>query len=163
MLRPVLISWLVLAFSTGSAHADQIVGRVISVSDGDTVVMLDSALKQYRVRLQGIDAPESKQPFGQRSKQSLSNLVFSRQVVAECPKQDKYKRSVCKIVAEGIDINLAQIEAGMAWWYREYAKEQSAADRAIYDAAEARAKEAKLGLWADAAPVSPWNWRKGGR
>lgn len=122
--------------------------------------MLDGALKQYRVRLQGIDAPESKQPFGQRSKQNLSNLVYGRQVVAECTKQDKYKRSVCKILAAGKDANLAQIEAGMAWWYRDYSKEQSASDRAVYEAAEAKAKEAKLGLWADAAPVAPWNWRK---
>lgn len=149
-----------LGILAGTADADQIAGRVISVSDGDTVVMLDSTLKQYRVRLQGIDAPESKQPFGQRSKQSLSNLVYGRQVVADCHKQDKYKRSVCKIVAEGKDANLAQIEAGMAWWYRDYAKEQSASDRALYEAAETRAREARQGLWADATPVPPWSWRK---
>jgi endonuclease YncB( thermonuclease family) len=160
MLRPTSVICLVLGILASTANADQIAGRVVSVSDGDTVVMLDSALKQYRIRLQGIDAPESKQPFGQRSKQSLSNLVYGRQVVAECPKHDKYKRSVCKIIAEGKDVNLAQIEAGMAWWYRDYAKEQSASDRAVYEATETRAKEAKLGLWADAAPVPPWNWRK---
>lgn len=163
MLRITSRICLVLGIFSGTVHADQITGRVISVSDGDTIVMLDSALKQYRVRLQGIDAPESKQPFGQRSKQSLSNLIYGRQVVADCHKQDKYKRSVCKIVVEGKDANLAQIEAGMAWWYRDYAKEQSASDRALYEATETRAKEAKLGLWADAAPVAPWNWRKGGR
>lgn len=159
MLRPTSGFFLSLCIMAGTAHADQIAGRVVSVSDGDTVVMLDSALKQYRIRLQGIDAPESKQPFGQRSKQNLSHLVYGRQVVAECPKQDKYKRSVCKIIAEGKDANLAQIEAGMAWWYRDYAKEQSASDRALYEAAETSAREAKLGLWADAAPVAPWIWR----
>lgn len=135
-----------LGVLAGTAHADQIIGKVISVRDGDTVVMLDSTLKQYRVRLQGIDAPESKQPFGQRSKQSLSNLVYGRQVVAECSKQDKYKRSVCKVVVEGKDANLAQIEAGMAWWYRDYAKEQSADDRRTYEASEDEAKSIRRGF-----------------
>ncbi len=144
-----------------SVHAETIPGRVVGVVDGDTVVLLDPALKQYRVRLQGIDAPESRQPFGQRSKQNLSSLVYGRQVVAECGKQDKYKRSVCKIVVDGKDANLAQIEAGMAWWYRTYAKEQAAADRALYESAEFAAREEKRGLWTDAAPVAPWDWRRG--
>lgn len=152
-----------LGVLAGTAHADQIIGKVISVRDGDTVVMLDSTLKQYRVRLQGIDAPESKQPFGQRSKQSLSNLVYGRQVVAECSKQDKYKRSVCKVVVEGKDANLAQIEAGMAWWYRDYAKEQSADDRRTYEASEDEAKSIRRGLWSDSEPVAPWEWRRRAR
>ncbi|MFO1345975.1 MAG: thermonuclease family protein [Rhodocyclaceae bacterium] len=101
---------LALGVMVASAHAEMIHGRIVGVVDGDTVVLLDPALKQYRVRLQGIDAPESKQPFGQRSKQNLSNLVYGRQVVAECNKQDKYKRSVCKIVVDGKDANLAQVE-----------------------------------------------------
>ena len=145
---------LLLGFMAASAHAETISGRIVGVVDGDTVVLLDPTLKQYRVRLQGIDAPESKQPFGQRSKQSLSNLVYGRQVVAECTKQDKYKRSVCKIVVDGKDANLA-------WWYRTYAKEQMAADRVAYESAEITAREAKRGLWTDAAPVAPWDWRKG--
>ena len=155
------ICLLALGLMAASAHAETIPGRVVGVVDGDTVVLLDSALKQYRVRLQGIDAPESKQPFGQRSKQNLSSLVYGRQVVAECSKQDKYKRSVCKIVVDGKDANLAQVEAGMAWWYRTYAKEQTAADRVAYESAEIAAKEAKRGLWTDPAPVAPWDWRRG--
>ena len=152
---------LLLGLVAISAHAETISGRIVGVVDGDTVVLLDPALKQYRIRLQGIDAPESKQAFGQRSKQNLSNLVYGRQVVAECSKQDKYKRSVCKIVVDGKDANLAQVEAGMAWWYRTYAKEQAVADRAAYEAAEFAAREAKRGLWTDVAPVAPWDWRRG--
>lgn len=152
---------LLLGLMAAPAYSETISGRIVGVVDGDTVVLLDPALKQYRVRLQGIDAPESKQPFGQRSKQNLSNLVYGRQVVAECGKQDKYKRSVCKIVVDGRDANLAQIEAGMAWWYRAYAKEQTAVDRAAYESAEIAAREAKRGLWTDPAPVAPWDWRRG--
>jgi endonuclease YncB( thermonuclease family) len=125
--------------------------------------LFDGAMKQYRVRLQGIDVPQSKQAFGQHLKQHLASLVYDRRGIADCHKQDKYKCSVCKIPVDGIDANLVQIEAGAGWWYREYAKEQSASDRAVYEAAETRANEAKLGLWADAAPVPPWNWRRGSR
>ena len=95
--RPKFVS-AICCLLAASAYAETIPGRIVGVVDGDTVVLLDPALKQYRVRLQGIDAPESKQAFGQRSKHNLSNLVYGRQVVAECNKQDKYKRSVCKIV-----------------------------------------------------------------
>jgi endonuclease YncB( thermonuclease family) len=123
------------------------------------VKLLDATNRQHTIRLAGIDAPESKQAFGQRSKQHLSSLVFDRQVTAECSKTDKYRRRVCKILVDGGDANLDQLKAGMAWHYKHYAKEQSAQDRSLYDSAEVAARTARLGLWADREPVPPWEWR----
>ena len=105
-------------------------------------------------------APEKRQPFGNRSRLHLGTLVFGRQVTADCPKTDRYKRAVCRLEVDGIDANLAQVEAGMAWHYKAYTREQSPADRWRYAKAEDRAREARHGLWADRAPVAPWDFRK---
>jgi endonuclease YncB( thermonuclease family) len=83
------------------ANATTIEGRVVAVADGDTVTVLDSANTQHKIRLSGIDAPEKKQPYGQRSKQSLSDLVFDRQVTIETDKVDKYRREVGKVLVGG--------------------------------------------------------------
>lgn len=121
--------------------------------------MLDSSKKQHKIRLQGIDAPEKAQAFGQASKRHLSDLVFNREVIAECGKTDKYRREVCAVLVDGQDANLAQVTAGMAWWYRKYQKEQTAQQRATYEAAEASAKAGRVGLWSEVDPVPPWDWR----
>jgi endonuclease YncB( thermonuclease family) len=84
----------------------------------------------------------------------------ARQVTADCPKTDRYKRAVCRLEVDGVDANLAQLEAGMAWHYKAYTREQSPADRWRYAKAEDRAREARQGLWADRAPVAPWDFRK---
>ena len=97
-------------------------GRVVGVSDGDTITVLDRAKVQHKIRLAGIDAPEKGQAFGNASKENLSRLVFDSQVEAHCHKKDRYGREVCKVLRGATDVNLEQIRAGMAWWYREYAK-----------------------------------------
>ena len=107
-----------------------------------------------------IDAPEKGQPFGNVSKQNLSRLAFNRVVVADCPKVDRYGRQVCLVRVDGIDVGLAQIEAGLAWWYRKYAREQNAKDRAVYDRAENEARASGRGLWGDREPIPPWEWRQ---
>ena len=160
MLPNILaLGGLISLLFAGVAHADVISGRIVAISDGDTVTLLDSTKQQHKIRLAGIDAPEKKQSFGQRSKQNLSELVFNKDVEADCVKVDRYKREVCKITVNGTDANLEQIKAGLAWWYRSYAKDQSKADRATYAAAEQEAKDAKRGLWGDAEAVAPWEWR----
>jgi endonuclease YncB( thermonuclease family) len=95
-------------------HAEMLNGRVVGVADGDTVTVLDASRQQHKIRLMGIDAPEKKMPFGNRSKQSLSDLVFDRQVQVEYNKKDRYGRTLGKIIVDGVDANLAQIKAGMA-------------------------------------------------
>jgi len=142
------------------AHAADLSGRIVSIADGDTVTLLDSTNTQHKIRLKGIDAPEKTQPFGQKAKSNLAALVFNREVIAECGKSDKYRWEICVIKVEGKDVNLRQVEAGMAWCFRDYAKEQSAQDRENYEIAEFNAKIRRLGLWADTKPVPPWEWRK---
>lgn len=141
-------------------QAETIAGRVVGVADGDTVTLLDADHQQHKIRLMGIDAPESRQAFGQASKHSLSDLIFQHEVIAECGKTDRYRRKVCKIVLDGRDINLEQVKSGMAWHYRQYAKEQSVEDRESYAAAENNARRQRIGLWSDVEPVPPWAWRR---
>jgi endonuclease YncB( thermonuclease family) len=107
----------------------------------------------------GIDAPEKKMPFGQKSKEHLSDLVFEKQVSVEYNKKDKYGRTVGKILVGGIDANLEQVKAGLAWHYKQYQKEQTPEDRAAYIHAEELARNEGRGLWVDANPTPPWEWR----
>jgi len=108
----------------------------------------------------GIDAPEKKQAFGSRSKEALSALIFNKQVTVEYHKKDRYGRTLGKIVVAGVDANLEQIKAGLAWHYKKYQKEQSVEDRSLYAQAEEQARGLKRGLWRDVEPVPPWDWRK---
>lgn len=134
-------------------------GRVVAIADGDTVTVLDSNNTQHKIRLMGIDAPEKKQAFGQRSKENLSDLVFNKQVIVEYSKKDRYGRTIGKILVSGVDANLEQIKAGMAWHYKQYQKEQTPSDRALYSDAEDRARAGNVGLWADSDPTPPWEFR----
>lgn len=141
------------------AHAETITGKVVGVTDGDTITLLDDAKRQHKIRLSGIDAPEKSQAFGQRSKESLSGLVFAKTVDVETDKVDRYGRRVGKIWINGVDANLEQIKRGMAWHYKQYAREQSKEDQREYAEAEDEAREAKRGLWKDVEPVAPWTYR----
>lgn len=142
------------------ASGESIEGRIVGVSDGDTVTLLDAKKTQWKIRLLGIDAPEKKMPYGQRSKQSLSDMVYNKQVTVEYSKRDKYGRTVGKIRVDGLDANLEQVKAGMAWHYKKYQREQSSEDRAAYVLAEEQARSVMKGLWSDTAPIPPWDWRK---
>jgi endonuclease YncB( thermonuclease family) len=141
------------------ATATTVEGRVVAVADGDTITVLDIANTQHKIRLSGIDAPEKKQPYGQRSKQSLSDLVFDKQVTIETDKVDKYRREVGKVLVGGKDANLEQVARGFAWHYKAYEREQPPNDRKLYAAAEIEARAARRGLWADADPMPPWEFR----
>lgn len=137
-------------------------GRVVGVSDGDTITVLDSTNKQHKIRLGGVDAPESSQDFGNRSKQSLSALVFGKTVSVPDSKTDKYGRTVSRVFVNGVDAGLAQVQQGMAWHYKQYEKEQSMADRLSYAAAEQQARANRLGLWLQVNPQRPDEYRHGG-
>ncbi|HEY8560134.1 MAG TPA: thermonuclease family protein [Pyrinomonadaceae bacterium] len=137
----------------------KLVGRVVKVTDGDTITILDRYKQEYKIRLEGIDAPESEQDFGRRAEQNLSDLIFGKTVTVLASKVDKYKRFVGKVLLGDKDINLEQIKAGFARHYKRYAGEQHPADRALYAAAETKARNAKLGLWSQTA-TAPRDWRK---
>lgn len=150
---------LVLLAFCGSAEAEILQGEVIGITDGDTVTVLDSNKTAWKVRLMGIDAPEKNQPFGKKSKEALSDLIFGKMVFVEYHKRDRFGRAIGKIVVDGVDANLEQVKAGLAWHYKQYQKEQSSEDREVYSRAEEQARADQKGLWADSAPVPPWEWR----
>lgn len=141
-------------------NAKDFTGKVVGITDGDTITVLDDENSIQKVRVAGIDAPEKNQAFGQRSKQSLSELVFSKVVTVQTNKRDRYERHVGKILLDGQDINLEQVRRGMAWHYKAYEQEQSPEDRRKYADAEDKARKARIGLWRDAAPVPPWKFRR---
>ena len=160
---------LLLALASRGAVAATLEGRVVGVTDGDTLTLLNSERKRYKIRLGGIDAPEDGQPFGQRSKENLSDMVFGKDVRVEWKKRDKYKRIVGKVWVQPescptcpmtLDAGHAQITVGLAWWYRKYAREQSPVDRGAYEFSEQEARAKRVGLWSEPDPVPPWEWRR---
>jgi endonuclease YncB( thermonuclease family) len=149
-----------LAAVAGLAPAHEVGGRVVAVQDGDTVTILDAARVQHRIRIAGIDAPEKSQAFGEVAKRSLARLVHGRHVEARCPKRDRFGREVCSVFLGTTDVGLEQVRGGYAWWYRDYAREQTPDDRAAYEEAETHAKQARRGLWNDPAPEPPAAFRR---
>lgn len=139
------------------AAANTFPGRVIGIMDGDTLLVLTSKHEQIKVRLGEIDAPERGQEYGERSKQSLAALCHKRSATVTVIDIDQYGRTVGKVECDGVNANRAQVETGMAWVYRRYAR-----DAALFDK-EASARSGKLGLWADSSPTPPWAWRKAKR
>jgi endonuclease YncB( thermonuclease family) len=167
MIKAIL---LLLLFSS-LAHAD-IMGLVVAVTDGDTIKVLDADNNEYKVRLTGIDAPERGQPYSNVSRKHLASTVAGKEVFVESDKQDIYGRELgkvwvqpsdCPTCGKTLNANYAQILAGLAWWYRYYAKEQSPEDRGRYESAEDEAKARGWGLWADPDPINPYQWRKSHR
>lgn len=148
-----------LALVALHAQAGLIVGRVVKVADGDTIVVLDGAKVQHRIRLRAIDAPERNQPFGRRARESLVELVAGKTVRVHAGTADRYGRELGVVLLGDVDVNQAQVERGMAWWYRSYAGEQSPRDRVDYRLAERAARAQHLGLWSRPRPIPPWIWR----
>jgi endonuclease YncB( thermonuclease family) len=168
VLVALLVAGALLGFALSSS-ADVIVGRVIRVIDGDTILLDGPNGLRQSVRIEGIDAPESAQPYGRESRESLAQLVSVGQVRADCPKLDHRTSVVCRVWAHPtdcptcnrtIDVGLAQVSAGMAWWYRRYEFEQSPKERERYAAEEKTARDNRRGLWAGNNPVAPWDWRR---
>lgn len=149
-----------LLLTSTAAQAATLSGRVVGVADGDTITVLDSQERTYKIRLSGIDAPEKAQAFGQVSKQSLSDLVYGKHVTVVWDKEDRYKRIVGKVLLAGADANLKQVARGLAWHYKKYANEQTPEDAKNYADTENAARVQRLGLWSDAHASPPWDWRK---
>lgn len=157
-LRALLFACCLLP-ACGNALADTLTGRVVAIADGDTLTILDQENRQHKIRLAGIDAPEKSQDFGQKSKSNLSTLAYNQQATADCRKQDRYRREVCVVSVAGKEVGLEQVTAGMAWWYRQYAREQTPEERTAYERAEFNAKIHRLGLWGSKNAIPPWDWR----
>ncbi len=161
-----------LLFAAGLAAAEELRGTVINVADGDTVTVLDSAHVRHKVRLSGIDAPEKHQAFGTRSRQHLTALVQGKDVIVVWNKRDRYGRIIGKVLTAQcannacpgtLDAGLAQLHTGLAWHYKQYQREQEAGERTNYAAAELAARIKLVGLWQEASPVPPWDYRRRAR
>lgn len=132
----------------------QITGKVVSITDGDTLIVRESPTKSVTVRLVHIDAPEKGQAFGTRARQTLSELAYGKEAEVTGISKDRYGRTLGDVIVEGKSINLEMVRQGMAWAYvdfsppAEYMKQQTAAN------------QAGRGLWADREPVPPWEFRK---
>lgn len=127
--------------------------KVIGISDGDTLTLLVDE-KPLKVRLANIDAPERKQAFGNRSRQSLAALCLGVDALYETQDTDRYGRTVAVVRCGGIDVNRAQVAEGMAWVYPKYNKDPS------LPALQETAKEQRRGIWIDHDPMPPWEFRK---
>ena len=123
--RPAAFFAVLLLTLFPASQAATITGKVVAVADGDTITVLDANKVQHKIRLGGIDAPEKAQPYGQTSKQSLSDLVYGKTVMVDTDKTDRYGREVGKVLVDGVDANLEQLKRGMAWHYKAYQREQS--------------------------------------
>jgi endonuclease YncB( thermonuclease family) len=155
MNRRILLCFLILLTPAIVCGAD-FSATVIGVSDGDTITVLRDRT-QIRIRLHGIDAPESGQDFGSRAKQAASDLAFGKLVTVRPRDTDRYGRTVAEVVLpDGRSLNREMVREGMAWWYREYAPKDSELARL-----ETEAKENHRGLWSQTSQIPPWNWRKG--
>ncbi|MEQ1789803.1 MAG: thermonuclease family protein [Rickettsiales bacterium] len=147
---------LYLALLPLSAVAEEQIGRVVDVTDGDTLTMLDSRKQQIKVRLAEIDTPESAQPYGTRAKQELSRLVHGKTVTVKVQDIDRYGRTVGRVYVGELDVNAEMVKLGAAWVYRKYAIDQN-----LY-ALEKQAKQERAGVWnlPEAEQIPPWEWRK---
>jgi endonuclease YncB( thermonuclease family) len=131
-------------------------GKVVHVSDGDTIVVLNARNEEVKIRLHGIDCPESKQAFGQAAKRQTLSLAASKDVTVIPMDTDRYGRTVGEVILpDGASLNKTLVATGYAWWYQKYAPRD-----AELAALEAEARKQRRGLWADSNPIPPWEWRK---
>ncbi|MCX7037922.1 MAG: thermonuclease family protein [Spirochaetes bacterium] len=130
----------------------RLTGNVVAIHDGDTLTLLVGTV-QHKIRLNGIDAPELRQPFSQRSRQFLADLCFGKLVTVRVVDVDKYGREVGDVDVDGVPVNAELVRAGLAWHYKQYSKDATLA------ALEVEARSGKRGLWADPNPIPPWEFR----
>lgn len=160
MLRTLFFSLSLILFSQVTI-AYEVTGKVVGVSDGDTIKVLTPEKEVIKVRLAEIDTPEKAQPYGQKAKQALSDAVYGQQVTLDIETTDRYGRKVAQVFTHDNWVNGALVVSGYAWVYRKYAKTNK--ERLLN--LEQQAKAAKRGLWSlpEAQIIPPWQWRRGSR
>jgi endonuclease YncB( thermonuclease family) len=154
-LRALTLAFALSACSAATAR--DLSCKVVGIADGDTLTALCPGKERIKVRLAEIDAPEKAQPFGVRSRQSLSDLCFGTKANIRRTGIDTYGRTLARVTCAGTDVNAEQVQRGLAWVYDYYAK-----DTRLYQL-QNDARHARIGLWADARPVPPWKWRRAQR
>lgn len=155
-LQTFIPLFLILLLAS-TAQATTLSGRVVKVTDGDTIQVLVNG-KAEKIRLAGIDCPEKKQPFGQAATRHTLKLAAQKIVTVQVETTDRYGRKVAEVfLPEGQSLNRELVRSGYAWWFRKYSTDQALGDL------ETEARVARRGLWADSNPVAPWEWRKARR
>ncbi len=130
--------------------------KVIKVGDGDTITVQDiQTYEKFKVRLYGIDAPESDQRSGTQSKQFLSDQILNREVILDIKNTDRYKRKVAVIYLNDVNVNELMVKEGWAWWYQAYAKKDL-----VYKELQDQAQAKKRGMWSKKGNTPPWEYRK---
>jgi endonuclease YncB( thermonuclease family) len=132
-------------------------GKVVKVSDGDTLTIATDENKLVKIRLYGIDSPEKKQNFGDKAQDFLSQQIKDKYVTVDVIDIDQYKRSVGRVFIDDVDINREMVKEGYAWVYTQYCK---IPQRAEWERLQETAKEHRKGLWNSNNPIAPWQWRK---
>lgn len=153
MILKLFIIAAVLVAPLCNAVAADFTGPVVSILDGDTIEVLHNA-RAERIRLNGIDCPEKGQAYGNKAKQFTSTLAYGKEVTIQVLRKDRHGRTVGDVVLpDGTNVSRELVKAGLAWWYRQYSKDES------LGALEQEAREAKRGLWSDPHPIPPWEVR----
>jgi endonuclease YncB( thermonuclease family) len=144
-----------------SAGMTVLTGKVTAVHDGDTLTLSTADITE-QVRLQGMDAPELTQPFGDAARTALSQRTLHQSVRVAYTQRDRYDRLLGQVfTADCSDVNHQMLIMGMAWFYKAYACELESTRRSRYESAETRAHEQHLGLWSQSRPLAPWIFRNG--
>ena len=158
-MKPLVAAVAVLvALAAGASVQAQVGesfdGSVVGITDGDTISVLRDG-EQVRVRVEGIDTPESDQAFGAQASAFTSSLLRNKRVAVRVRDVDRYGRLVSRVQVGGIDLSVALVTEGLAWHYTQYS------DDPVLAAAEAQARAAEIGLWSQSSPVPPWEFRRG--
>ncbi len=160
---------LLLPLQALPASAAVLEGRVVQVADGDTLTIRDDHRRLHKVRIASIDAPERGQAYGQHATAELAKLTHNQHVLVYWKQLDRYQRIIgvvwaappdCTACTPDRDIGLALVSTGFAWHYRAYERSQTSDDRQHYRQAEIDARAHHAGLWAEATPTPPWDWRR---
>jgi micrococcal nuclease len=158
---PLLIFIFLLLFLIPSTSLSMtITGKVVKVADGDTITILNNQNQQTKIRLYGIDTPEKSQAYGKKAKKFTANLVAGKTVDVKVYDTDRYGRSVGVVFVDGRNVNREIVRNGFAWQYRKYCKASFCDD---WLGLERQARNGDVGLWSDANPVAPWEYRKSKR
>ena len=153
-MKKAVLSILLALSTLTAAFGQRFPVTVVGITDGDTFTVINRDKLQLKVRIIGIDAPESRQAFGNRAKQALSDLIYRKDIEIDVQYQEKWGRYAARVyTADGQDVALLMLQAGMAWHNSNYDKTPA------YAAAEKAARSARKGLWSDSHPVAPWDFR----
>lgn len=145
-----------MSLASVASYADtRFEGKAVRVLDGDTIEVLADGNRSVRVRLANIDAPEKKQPFGQKSKEHLIDLVAGKHVEVVDLGGDQYGRRIGRVLVDGQEANVEQVRSGLAWVYSRYNHDGQ------LPSLESTARSQRIGLWVDPRPQAPWEFRHG--